>query len=45
MVDLQATFCAGAWASTIMLAATIVDSQGRFHRPAPDLQPELAGCA
>jgi hypothetical protein len=42
MVDLQATFCAGAWASTIMLAATIVDSQGRFHHPDPDLQPDLA---
>ena len=42
MVDLQATFCAGAWATTIILAATIVDSQGRFHRPAPDLQGDLA---
>jgi hypothetical protein len=42
MVDLQATFCAGAWATTIILAATIVDSQGRFHRPDPDLQQDLA---
>ena len=42
MVDLQATFCAGAWASTIILAATIVDSQGRFHHPDPELQPDLA---
>ncbi|MBK1667955.1 hypothetical protein CKO28_07890 [Rhodovibrio sodomensis] len=42
MVDLQATFCAGAWATTVILAATIVDSQGRFRRPDPDLQAELA---
>jgi hypothetical protein len=42
MVDLQATFCAGAWASTIILAATIVDSQGRFHHPSAELQPDLA---
>jgi hypothetical protein len=42
MVDLQATFCAGAWATTVILAATIVDSQGRFHHPDPDLQGELA---
>jgi hypothetical protein len=42
MVDLQAIFCAGAWATTVILAATIVDSQGRFHRPDPDLQEELA---
>lgn len=41
MVDLQATFCVGAWAATILLAATIVDSQGRFSRPDPGLQQEL----
>jgi len=42
MVDLQATFCVGAWASAIILAATIVDSQGRFHRAPQGLQDELA---
>ncbi len=42
MVDLQATFCAGAWASAIILAATIADNQGRFHHPDPQLQPDLA---
>lgn len=42
MVDLQAVFCAGAWATTVILAATIVDSQGRFHRPGPDLQSDLS---
>jgi hypothetical protein len=41
MVDLQATFCVGAWAATIILAATIVDSQGRFDRPASGLAGEL----
>jgi hypothetical protein len=42
MVDLQATFCAGAWAAAIVLAATIVDSQGRLTRADPGLQEELA---
>jgi hypothetical protein len=41
MVDLQATFCVGAWAATIILAAIIVDSQGRFDRPDPGLASEL----
>jgi hypothetical protein len=42
MVDLQATFCVGAWAAAIVLAATIVDSQGRLTRADPGLQEELA---
>ena len=29
MIDLQATFCAGAWAASVILAAAIVDSQAR----------------
>ena len=29
MIDLQATFCAGAWAACVILAAAIVESQGR----------------
>ena len=29
MIDLQATFCAGAWAACVILAAAIVDSQAR----------------
>lgn len=41
MVDLQATFCVGAWATTIILAAIIVDSQGRFSRANPGLTQEL----
>lgn len=32
MLDLQATFCAGAWAAVVVLAAAIVDSQGREAR-------------
>lgn len=42
MLDLQAVFCAGAWAAAIILAATIVDSQGRFARMEPELAEELA---
>lgn len=29
MIDLQATFCAGAWSAVVILAATIVESQLR----------------
>ncbi len=29
MLDLQAAFCAGAWSAVVILAAAIVDSQGR----------------
>ncbi|HSR71762.1 MAG TPA: hypothetical protein VLL72_05215 [Kiloniellales bacterium] len=29
MLDLQATFCVGAWAATVVLAAAILDSQAR----------------
>lgn len=29
MIDLQATFCAGAWAAAVIVAAAIVDSQAR----------------
>lgn len=32
MLDLQATFCAGAWAAVVILSAAIVDSQGREAR-------------
>jgi hypothetical protein len=41
MIDLQATFCAGAWATTVMLAATIVDSQLRYAPADPELEAEL----
>ena len=41
MVDLQATYCAGAFAAAIVLAATIVDNQGRFARADPGLAEEL----
>jgi len=41
MVDLQATFCVGAFAAAIVLAATIVDSQGRLTRADPGLADEL----
>jgi len=42
MIDLQAVFCAGAWAATILLAGTIVDSQARYSRADPALDSELA---
>jgi len=42
MFDLQATFCAGAWAATIILAATIAESQGRQAPSTPALRGELA---
>jgi hypothetical protein len=29
MLDLQAAYCAGAWAAVVIVAAAIVDSQGR----------------
>ena len=29
MIDLQAVFCAGAWAAAVIVAAAIVDSQAR----------------
>jgi len=32
MIDLQAVFCAGAWAAAVILAAAIVDSQAREAR-------------
>ena len=32
MIDLQAVYCAGAWAATVILAAVIVDSQARETR-------------
>jgi hypothetical protein len=41
MIDLQAIFCAGAWASTVILAATIVDSQLRYTAPDEVLAEEL----
>jgi hypothetical protein len=37
-VDLQACFCAGAWAAVVILAAAIVDTQvetSKDRRPAP----------
>lgn len=42
MLDLQAVYCAGAWAAAVILAATIVDSQGRFTSTDPVLAEELA---
>ncbi len=42
MIDLQAVFCAGAWASTVILAAVIVDSQLRYTPSDPALSEELA---
>lgn len=41
MVDLQAVFCAGAWAATVILAAVIVDSQARFTRGDAALREEV----
>lgn len=41
MIDLQATFCAGAWATTVILAAIVVDSQLRYTPPDPALQEDL----
>ncbi len=41
MVDLQATYCAGAFAATIILAAIVVDSQGRLTQPPPGLGKDL----
>ncbi len=38
LIDLQACFCAGAWAAVVILAATIVDSQvevSKERRAAP----------
>jgi hypothetical protein len=32
MIELQSVFCAGAWAATIILAATIADSQKLWAR-------------
>jgi hypothetical protein len=42
MIDLQATFCAGAWAATVILAAIIVDSQLRFTPDDGELGEDLA---
>ena len=36
MVDLQAAFCAGAWAATVILAAVIVDAQGKVAKGGPE---------
>lgn len=41
MIDLQATFCVGAWAATVILAAVIVDSQARFTPQDPALREDL----
>ena len=35
MIDLQATFCAGAWAAVVILAATIVEAQLRADADIP----------
>lgn len=35
MIDLQASFCAGAWSAVIILAAAIVDAQ-TFHAGFPN---------
>ncbi|MEM7226255.1 MAG: hypothetical protein AAF495_24980 [Pseudomonadota bacterium] len=35
MIDLQATFCAGAWAAVVILAATIVEAQLRVDSDIP----------
>lgn len=42
MIDLQATFCAGAWAATVILAATIADAQSHHSPRAPGLREDLA---
>jgi len=42
MLDLQAVYCAGAWAATVILAATIVDSQLRYTPSDPALAEDLA---
>jgi hypothetical protein len=36
MIDLQAAFCAGAWAAVVILAAVIVDAQMREARGGPE---------
>ena len=35
MIDLQAAFCAGAWAAVVILAATIVEAQLRAEAELP----------
>ena len=35
MIDLQAIFCAGAWAAVVILAATIVEAQLRADADVP----------
>ncbi len=44
MIDLQTVFCAGAWAATIILAATIAEGQALWTREEldPALREELA---
>jgi hypothetical protein len=44
MVDLQAVFCAGAWAATIVLSAAIVECQARALglRPPGDWVPGIS---
>lgn len=34
MIELQAVFCAGAWAATVLIAAAVVDAQS-FHSGFP----------
>lgn len=41
MIDLQAAFCAGAWAASVILAGIIVDSQLRFTPSDSDFESEL----
>lgn len=36
MIDLQAAFCAGAWAAVVILAAAIVDAQAYYAGFPPD---------
>ncbi|MBB3065694.1 hypothetical protein [Limibacillus halophilus] len=35
VIEMQTTFCAGAWAATVLLAAAVVDAQ-EFHRGYPE---------
>ena len=42
MVDLQAMFCAGAWAGSVIVAGTIADAQGRYEAVDTQLAEELA---
>ena len=42
MYDLQAVYCAGAWAATVILAGIVADSQASYGEASPALRRDLA---